>query len=205
MLQCEAAEETLALLQQQLPGVRVALLHGRMKSADKESGMRAFKQGEVDLLVATTVVEVGVDVPNAGLMIIENPERLGLSQLHQLRGRVGRGSEASTCLLMYSGRLGENALARLSILRETNDGFKIAEEDLKLRGAGDLLGVAQSGLPRFRIADMETQTDLMKIAQDDARMFLQNDPKLKTERGQAVRTLLYLMEQDKAIRLLSVG
>lgn len=167
--------------------------------------MEDFIAGRTKVLVATTVIEVGVDVPAATIIVIEQAEHFGLAQLHQLRGRVGRGAEASTCLLLYSGRLGESARARLTILRETNDGFRIAEEDLRLRGAGDLLGVAQSGLPRFKIANLEEQADLMKVAQDDARLFLQADPKLETERGQAVRTLLYLMEQDKAIRLLSVG
>ena len=151
------------------------------------------------------MIEVGVDVPNASIMVIEQAEHFGLSQLHQLRGRVGRGAQASTCLLMYASHLGETAKRRLTIMRETEDGFRIAEEDLKLRGAGDLLGTAQSGLPRFRIADMETQTTLMKIAHDDARMLINTDPTLETARGKAMRTLLFLMEQEKAIRLLSVG
>lgn len=183
----------------------VGLVHGKLRPTEKDQAMADFIAGRTKVLVATTVIEVGVDVPTATIIVIEHAEHFGLAQLHQLRGRVGRSDEASTCLLLYSGRLGETALARLSIMRETNDGFRIAEEDLKLRGAGDLLGVAQSGLPRFQIADLETQSNLMKIAQDDARMFLLTDPKLATERGQAVRTLLYLMEQDRAIRLLSVG
>ncbi len=183
----------------------VGLVHGQMPPRDKDAAMADFIAGRTKLLVATTVIEVGVDVPAATIIVIEQAEHFGLAQLHQLRGRVGRGTEASTCLLLYSGPLGETAQARLSIMRETNDGFRIAEEDLKLRGAGDLLGVAQSGLPRFRVADLETQADLMKVAQDDARMFLQSDPTLESERGQAVRTLLYLMEQDKAVRLLKVG
>ncbi|MGE4610698.1 MAG: ATP-dependent DNA helicase RecG [Paracoccaceae bacterium] len=183
----------------------VGLVHGQMRPKDKDQAMEDFISGRTKVLVATTVIEVGVDVPTATIIVIEHAEHFGLAQLHQLRGRVGRGDEASTCLLLYSGTLGETAMARLSIMRETNDGFKIAEEDLKLRGAGDLLGVAQSGLPRFQIADLEAQADLMKIAQDDARIFLQTDPKLATDRGQAIRTLLYLMEQDKAIRLLSIG
>jgi ATP-dependent DNA helicase RecG len=138
-------------------------------------------------------------------MVIERAESFGLAQLHQLRGRVGRGAAASTCLLMYQPPLGETARRRLEILRETEDGFRIAEEDLSLRGAGDLLGTAQSGLPRFRIADLERQTGLMALAQSDARALLEPDPGLVTPRGQAARTLLWLMEQDKAIRLISVG
>ena len=200
-----AAEDRFKHLRAALGEGNVGLVHGQMRPSEKDKAMEDFIAGRTKVLVATTVIEVGVDVPTATIIVIEQAEHFGLAQLHQLRGRVGRGDEASTCLLLYSGRLGESAQARLSIMRETNDGFRIAEEDLRLRGAGDLLGVAQSGLPRFRIADLEEQADLMKIAQDDARMFLQTDPKLETERGQAVRTLLYLMEQDKAIRLLSVG
>jgi ATP-dependent DNA helicase RecG len=167
--------------------------------------MARFQSGETKVLVATTVIEVGVDVPNATIMVIERADHFGLAQLHQLRGRVGRGSEASTCLLLYSSPLGETARARLSVIRETEDGFKIAEEDLRLRGAGDLLGLAQSGLPRFRIADLEHQGNLLQLAHDDAKLLLAQDEGLQTERGQAVRTLLYLMEQDRGIRLLSVG
>lgn len=183
----------------------VGLVHGQMPPSQKDAAMAGFVAGRTKILVATTVIEVGVDVPNATIIVIEQAEHFGLAQLHQLRGRVGRGDIASTCLLLYRGPLGETAHARLSILRETNDGFRIAEEDLRLRGAGDLLGVAQSGLPKFRIADLEEQADLMKVAQDDARLFLSDDPRLESDRGEAVRTLLYLMEQDKAIRLLSVG
>ncbi|MEO1424954.1 MAG: helicase-related protein, partial [Pseudomonadota bacterium] len=161
--------------------------------------------GETKVLVATTVIEVGVNVPNASIMMIEHADRFGLAQLHQLRGRVGRGGEASTCLLLYSGPLGETARARLQIMRETEDGFRIADEDLRLRGAGDVLGVQQSGLPRFQIADLEHQGDLMATAQKDARRALDQDPKLESARGEALRTLLYLMDRDQAIRLLSVG
>lgn len=200
-----AAEDRFKHLRAALGEGNVGLVHGQMRPSEKDKAMAEFISGRTKVLVATTVIEVGVDVPAATIIVIEQAEHFGLAQLHQLRGRVGRSDEASTCLLLYSGKLGESAQARLSIMRETNDGFRIAEEDLRLRGAGDLLGVAQSGLPRFRIADLEEQADLMKIAQDDARLFLQTDPKLESERGQAVRTLLYLMEQDKAIRLLSVG
>ncbi|MEM6467702.1 MAG: ATP-dependent DNA helicase RecG, partial [Pseudomonadota bacterium] len=151
------------------------------------------------------VIEVGVNVPNASIMVIEQAERFGLAQLHQLRGRVGRGSAKSTCLLLYDPPLGESAKARLSILRETEDGFRIAEEDLAIRGAGDVLGLAQSGLPRFQIADLERQTHLMAQAQDDARLHLTRDPTLASDRGEALRILLYLMERDQAVRLLRVG
>lgn len=205
VVEMTAAENRFKHLRAALGEGKVGLVHGQMRPSEKDKAMEDFIAGRTKVLVATTVIEVGVDVPAATIIVIEQAEHFGLAQLHQLRGRVGRGSEISTCLLLYSGRLGESARARLTILRETNDGFRIAEEDLRLRGAGDLLGVAQSGLPRFRIANLEEQADLMKVAQDDARLFLQADPKLETERGQAVRTLLYLMEQDKAIRLLSVG
>ena len=205
VVEMTAAEDRFKHLRAALGEGNVGLVHGKMRPSEKDQAMADFIAGRTKVLVATTVIEVGVDVSAATIIVIEHAENFGLAQLHQLRGRVGRGEERSTCLLLYGGRLGESALARLTILRETNDGFRIAEEDLKLRGAGDLLGIAQSGLPRFRVADLEKQADLMKVAQDDARLFLQSDPKLETERGQAVRTLLYLMEQDKAIRLLSVG
>ncbi len=205
LVEMTAAEDRFRALRAALGEGVVGLVHGQMAPKDKDAAMADFVAGRTRVLVATTVIEVGVDVPNATIMVIEQAEHFGLAQLHQLRGRVGRGTGESTCLLLYTPPLGETARARLSILRETNDGFRIAEEDLKLRGAGDLLGVAQSGLPRFRIADLETQADLMKVAQDDARMFLGKDPALETARGEAVRVLLYLMEQDKAIRLLKVG
>jgi ATP-dependent DNA helicase RecG len=151
------------------------------------------------------VIEVGVDVPAATVMVVEHAERFGLSQLHQLRGRIGRGSERSTCLLLYKAPLGETAKARLAIMRETEDGFRIAEEDLKLRGEGDVLGTRQSGLPGFRIARMEVHGDLLRAARDDAALVLAKDPVLASPRGQALRDLLYLFERDDAIRLIQAG
>ncbi|MEM1430515.1 MAG: ATP-dependent DNA helicase RecG [Pseudomonadota bacterium] len=200
-----SAEARFSHLRAALGEDRVALVHGQMPAAEKDAAMARFVAGEVPLLVATTVIEVGVNVPNASIMVIERAEAFGLAQLHQLRGRVGRGAAASTCLLMYRPPLGETARRRLDILRQTEDGFRIAEEDLALRGAGDLIGTAQSGLPRFRIADLERQTALMDMAQQDARALLAGDPDLSSARGQAVRVLLWLMEQDRAIRLISVG
>jgi ATP-dependent DNA helicase RecG len=167
--------------------------------------MAAFVAGETRILVSTTVIEVGVDVPNASVMVIEHAERFGLAQLHQLRGRIGRGSAASTCLLLYKGPLGPVAEARLTIMRETEDGFRIAEEDLRLRGEGEVLGTKQSGSPDWRIARPETDGDLLAAARDDARLLIERDPQLETPRGQAVRTLLYLFERDVAIRLLRAG
>lgn len=183
----------------------VGLVHGQMPPAEKDAAMARFVSGETKVLVATTVIEVGVNVPNASIMVIERAEIFGLAQLHQLRGRVGRGSAKSTCLMMYQPPLSETAERRLSILRETEDGFRIAEEDLSMRGAGDLLGTAQSGLPKFRIADLERQAGLLAIAQKDARKLLHEDPNLTSPRGAAARILLWLMEQDQAFRLLSVG
>ncbi|ANK72372.1 MULTISPECIES: ATP-dependent DNA helicase RecG [Ensifer] len=186
-------------------GNNVGLVHGRMNGAEKDAVMLAFKNGEVRLLVATTVVEVGVDVPDATIMVIEHAERFGLAQLHQLRGRVGRGDEASTCILLYKGPLGETGRARLSILRDSEDGFLIAEEDLKLRGEGELLGTRQSGTPGFRIASLEAHGDLLEIARKDAAYVIERDPDLTSERGEALRTLLYLYRRDEAIRFLRAG
>jgi ATP-dependent DNA helicase RecG len=183
----------------------VGLVHGQMPPADKDAAMARFVGGETRVLVATTVIEVGVNVPNASIMVIERAEIFGLAQLHQLRGRVGRGSAESTCLLLYQAPLSESGERRLTVLRETEDGFRIAEEDLAMRGAGDLIGTAQSGLPRFRIADLERQGALMAVAQSDARRLLAEDPALESDRGKAVRLLLWLLDQDRAIRLLSVG
>jgi ATP-dependent DNA helicase RecG len=200
-----AAEARFAHLRAALGEGVVGLVHGQLPPAEKDAAMARFVAGETSLLVATTVIEVGVNVPNASIMVIERAESFGLAQLHQLRGRVGRGAAASTCLLMYEAPLGETAARRLKLLRDTEDGFRIAEEDMAIRGAGDLIGTAQSGLPRFRVADLERQGALMAIAQRDARKLLQGDPDLSTVRGQAARVLLWLMEQDKAIRYLSVG
>ncbi len=190
---------------QQVFGNNVGLVHGRMKPAEKDAVMAAFKAGALSVLVATTVIEVGVDVPEATIMIIENAERFGLAQLHQLRGRVGRGSGASSCLLLYDGVPGETAAARLKIMRETEDGFVIAEEDLRLRGSGEVLGTRQSGMAWFRLASLADHADLLQVARDDARLMLETDAGLKTQRGEALRTLLYLFERDDAIRLLSAG
>ncbi len=186
-------------------GNRVGLVHGRMKGPDKDAVMNQFKAGEISILVSTTVIEVGVDVPEASIMVIENAERFGLAQLHQLRGRVGRGEEASTCLLLYDGPLGETATARLKIMRETEDGFLIAEEDLKLRGSGEVLGTRQSGAASFRLADLGQHGELLQAARDDARLILETDPDIRSQRGEALRILLYLFERDDAIRLLSAG
>lgn len=186
-------------------GDRVALVHGRLSGPEKDAAMASFKSGQTRILVATTVVEVGVDVPDATIMVIEHAERFGLSQLHQLRGRIGRGSEASVCLLLYRGPLGETAKKRIEIMRETEDGFRIAEEDLKLRGEGEILGTRQSGTPGFRIASLSDHVDLLEAARADSRLILETDPDLKKPRGEALRLLLYLFEKDQAIRLLSAG
>ncbi|EJB02692.1 ATP-dependent DNA helicase RecG [Rhizobium leguminosarum bv. trifolii WSM597] len=199
-----SAEERHATLVAAL-GPDIGLIHGRMSGPEKDAAMIAFKNGETRLLVATTVVEVGVDVPDATIMVIEHAERFGLAQLHQLRGRVGRGDEASTCILLYKGPLGETGHARLSIMRETEDGFRIAEEDLKLRGEGELLGTRQSGTPGFRIASLEAHADLLEIARKDAAYLIERDPELTGERGTAIRTLLYLFRRDEAIRFLRAG
>ena len=173
-------------------GDKVGLVHGKMRGPDKDRAMAQFASGETGLLVATTVVEVGVDVPAATIMVIENAERFGLAQLHQLRGRIGRGAEASTCLLLYKEPLNEMSTARLKVIRETTDGFRIAEEDLKLRGEGDVLGVRQSGLPGYRIARPDVHAQLITQARDEALRILKDNPKLKGARGEALRALLYL-------------
>ena len=200
-----AAEERFKRLRAVLGEGVVGLVHGQMPPAEKDAAMAAFQSGQTKVLVATTVIEVGVNVPNASIMVIERAEIFGLAQLHQLRGRVGRGSAESTCLLMYQPPLSEGGRRRLDVLRQTEDGFVIAETDLQMRGAGDMIGTAQSGLPRFRIADLERQAGLMAVAQSDARTLLETDPELDGERGRAARVLLWLMRQDEAIRLISVG
>ncbi len=199
-----AAEERYRHLLQRF-GDTVDIVHGRMRGAEKDRAMERFAKGETRLLVATTVIEVGVDVPEASVMVIEHAERFGLAQLHQLRGRVGRGAERSICLLLYRAPLGVTAKARLAVLRETDDGFRIAEEDLKLRGEGDVLGTRQSGMPGFRIARLDVHGKLLPAARDDAALVLARDPKLNSPRGQALRHLLYLFARDEAIRLLGAG
>jgi ATP-dependent DNA helicase RecG len=204
-----AAEERYRALSELLPG-RVGLVHGRMKSAEKDRAMAAFaaanrEAGPVDLLVATTVVEVGIDVPAATIMVIEHAERFGLAQLHQLRGRIGRGDQQSTCILLYQPPLGEVARQRLAILRETEDGFRIAEEDLRLRGGGEVLGTRQSGLPVLRLADLARHAELIAVAHDDARLILDRDPDLSSPRGEALRLLLYLFRRDEAVQFLRAG
>lgn len=200
-----AAEARFKRLRAALGEGVVGLVHGQMPPTQKDAAMLAFQRGETQLLVATTVIEVGVDVPNASIMVIERAESFGLAQLHQLRGRVGRGSAASSCLLMYQNPLTQTGRQRLEVLRETEDGFVIAETDLKMRGTGDLIGTAQSGVPRFKVADLEKQSALMAVAQSDARKLLNDDPALESARGRAARLLLWLMRQDEAIRLISVG
>jgi ATP-dependent DNA helicase RecG len=199
-----AVEERYKTLAPIFPG-RVGLVHGRMKPTEKDQAMAGFASSRLDLLVATTVIEVGVDVPEATVMVIEHAERFGLAQLHQLRGRIGRGDKPSTCLLLYASPLGDLAKRRLGILRETEDGFRIAEEDLRLRGAGEVLGTRQSGLPILRLADLAIHEGLVAIAHDDARLVIERDPHLESARGQALRTLLYLFRRDEAVQYQRVG
>jgi len=203
-LDLAAAEERHADLNARFPG-RVGLVHGKMPGVLKDEVVARFARGEISILVATTVIEVGVDVPEATIMVIEEAQRFGLAQLHQLRGRVGRGGERSTAILLYRGPLSETARARLDIIRQTEDGFRIAEEDLKLRGEGDVLGTRQSGMPGFRIARLDLHQDLLKMAHDDARLHFSRDPGLTSPRGEALRLLLYLFERDEAIRMIRAG
>ena len=199
-----AAEERHRHLSQVF-GDGVGLVHGKMKGPAKDKVMADFAAGDLSVLVATTVIEVGVNVPEATIMVIEHAERFGLAQLHQLRGRVGRGSGASSCLLLYGAPLSENAKARLEIMRATEDGFVIAEEDLRLRGGGEILGTRQSGLPEFKLADLALHGDLLAAARDDAALILARDPELTSDRGQALRVLLYLFERDAAVHTLRSG
>ncbi len=186
-------------------GARVGLIHGRLPAQEKQAVSESFKRGDYDILVATTVIEVGVDAPNATVIVIEHAERFGLAQLHQLRGRVGRSDKASSCLLLYQGPLSVSGKARLEIMRESEDGFMIAEKDWELRGSGDLLGARQSGLPKFQLADLDAHKGLLETASQDARHLAQMDPRLESPRGQAARNLLYLFEQDYGIALMKAG
>ena len=204
LMDLAAADERHAYLTQQF-GDRVGLVHGQMGGHAKDAVMAAFKEGDLSILVATTVVEVGVDVPNANIMVIEHAERFGLAQLHQLRGRVGRGERASSCVLLYHPPLGETARKRLEIMRTTEDGFVISEEDLRLRGGGELLGTRQSGLPEFHLANVPEFENLLETARQDAQLIVEQDAALKSPRGEALRELLYLFERDEAVRLFQAG
>ena len=199
-----AAEERYDILRKTF-GADVGLIHGKMKEKEKDEIMERFKSGAIKLLVATTVIEVGVNVPEATVMIIEHAERFGLAQLHQLRGRVKRGAKPATCLLLYGYPLSATARARLNIMRETEDGFVIAEEDLKLRGGGEILGTRQSGGEQFLLARMPEHQPLLFTANKDARMVAAADPELASPRGQALRTLLYLFERNEAVKTYLAG
>jgi ATP-dependent DNA helicase RecG len=203
-LELASAEGRFTELSARFPG-KVGLVHGRLPGAEKDATVAGFVSGALSVLVATTVIEVGVDVPEATIMVIEDAQHFGLAQLHQLRGRVGRGGDKSTAILLYRAPLSENARARLEIMRATEDGFRIAEEDLRLRGEGDVLGTRQSGMPGFRIARLDLHQDLLRVARDDAILHFSRDPRLESPRGEAIRTLLYLFERDEAIRLMSAG
>jgi ATP-dependent DNA helicase RecG len=200
-----AAEARAESLRPRFGADRIGVVHGRMKGPEKDAVMAAFSAGRLSVLVATTVIEVGVDVPNATLMIVEGADRFGLAQLHQLRGRVGRGDQRSVCLLVRGRALSETARARLALMRETNDGFRIAEEDLRLRGAGEILGTRQSGEAGYRVATPEQVSELIDIAHADARLLVERDGGLKGPRGEAARTALYLFEMDSAVALIRGG
>ncbi len=204
VIDAAAAEDRYADLKRRL-GAAVGLMHGRMKAAEKDQVMADFHAGRIKVLVATTVIEVGVNVTEACIMVVEHAERFGLAQLHQLRGRVGRSDRQGACILLFAEPLTETARARLTIMRESDDGFAIAEEDLRLRGAGEVLGVRQSGFPVFRLADLAHHAELMHTARDDAVLILSTDAELQSPRGQALRTLLYLFERDTAARYLRSG
>jgi ATP-dependent DNA helicase RecG len=200
-----AAEERSRALKQRFGEDKVGLVHGRMKGPEKDAVMARFASGDLAVLVATTVIEVGVDVPNATLMVVEGAERFGLAQLHQLRGRVGRGEGRSICLLIRGANLTEVGRARLALMRQTNDGFRIAEEDLRLRGPGEILGTRQSGEEAFRVATPQDLADLAPVAQCDAHLLLDRDGGLSGPRGQAARICLYLFERDQAVGLIRSG
>jgi ATP-dependent DNA helicase RecG len=204
LLDLAAADERYASLKAMFPA-NIGLVHGKMKSADKDAVMQRFQAGEISVLVSTTVIEVGVDVPEATVMVIEHAERFGLSQLHQLRGRVGRGADKSSCILLRAAEIGEVARDRLKIMRETEDGFLIAEEDLRLRGSGEILGTRQSGLPELKMVDFTEHADLIELARDDARLIIARDPELEGKRAEALRTLLYLFNRDEGVRLMQSG
>ncbi|VEJ45478.1 ATP-dependent DNA helicase RecG [Bartonella vinsonii] len=203
-LDLTSIESRFAILHERF-GARVGMIHGKMSTVEKEAAMASFKYGDICILVATTVIEVGVDIPDASIIIIEHAEHFGLSQLHQLRGRVGRGEKKSSCILLYKDPLTKSAAERLNIIRNTEDGFKIAEEDWRLRGEGELLGTRQSGMPEFHIANLAVHSDLLSMARKDARLFLQRDPTLSSERGKTLRLLLYLFGRDDAARLVRAG
>ncbi len=204
LIDLQAAEARYDILKERF-GDAVGLIHGRLKPAEKDAVMEKFAKGDLKILVATTVIEVGVNVPQATVMIIEHAERFGLAQLHQLRGRVGRGGDKSFCFLMYDDKLSAAAKERLKTMRDTEDGFVIAEKDLELRGGGEILGTRQSGLPVFKLADLSAHGELLAAARDDTKLILSKDSDLMTERGQALRALLYLFEQDQAIANIRAG
>ena len=205
VLDVQAAEERFTMLKTALPDANPQLVHGRMDAETRDEAMESFRSGQSKLLVATTVVEVGVDVPQASIMIIEHAERFGLAQMHQLRGRVGRGHDASSCLLLYKAPLSETATARLQIMKDSNDGFKIAEEDLRLRGPGEVLGRRQSGDPEFTLADLAYHGDLLELARQHVQDILDKDPTLEGENAEHIKLLLALFERDRAVTYLAGG
>ena len=205
VLDVQAAEERFTMLKTALPDANPQLVHGRMDAETRDEAMESFRSGQSKLLVATTVVEVGVDVPQASIMIIEHAERFGLAQMHQLRGRVGRGHDASSCLLLYKAPLSETATARLQIMKDSNDGFKIAEEDLRLRGPGEVLGRRQSGDPEFTLADLAYHGDLLELARQQVQDILDKDPTLEGENAEHIKLLLALFERDRAVTYLAGG